>query len=242
MAATRDYKRLPGAGYTLISRCSLWLGRDHLLAAETTFFTETYRRFYFHDLQAVVIQESRARRDWTLILGLISGLITALFGLILLVSSLDTAGWIIFAILEFPLLAGLLVNALRGPTCKCRLQTAVQTVELPSLRRLRKAERVMDTLRPLVEQAQGFVTPDMLRSLKAPASSAVRASALAGANAIAARDDANVDSVSDPLRNVDSSLPEKLPEAEASFGADPETAPAASQTDAALSNEPENKI
>jgi hypothetical protein len=181
MSAPREYRRLPGTGFTLISRCSLWLGKDHLLAAETTFYTETYRRFYFHDLQAVVIQEGRARRDWTLILGLITGLIGALFGLILLVSRADTAGWIIFAVLEVPLLTGLLVNGLRGPTCKCRLQTAVQAVELPSLRRLRKAERVIDTLRPLIEQAQGVVSADMLRSLRAPATAPARAPAPATA-------------------------------------------------------------
>lgn len=167
MTAPNDYRRLPGIGYTYISRCSLWLGKDHLLAAETTFFTETYRRFYFHDLQAVVIQENRARRDWTIILGVIAGLVAALFGLILLASGLNPAAWTLFALLEAPLLLGLLFNGLRGPTCRCRLQTAVQAVELPSLRRLRKAERVIATLRPLIEQAQGVVTADMLRSLTA---------------------------------------------------------------------------
>ncbi len=165
MTARRDYRRLPGTGWGILGRSSLWLGKDHLLAAETYGFTESYRRFYFHDLQALVIQNSRARRDWNLIVGLIAGLIGALFGLILLLSGMDTPGWIIFAILEFPLLLALLFNSLRGASCKVRIQTAVQSAELPSLRRLKNAERMIATIRPLIEQAQGLVTSEMLRTL-----------------------------------------------------------------------------
>jgi hypothetical protein len=165
MAARRDYRRLKGAGWSLLGRSSLWLGPDHLLAAETYGFTENYRRFYFHDLQAIVIRESRARRDWNLITGLVAGLVAALFGLIALLSGMDATGWIILAILESPLLLGLLANNLRGPTCRVQLQTAVQTAELPSLRRLRNAERMLATVRPLIAQAQGVVTADMLRTL-----------------------------------------------------------------------------
>ena len=165
MAARSEYRRLPGAGWGVLGRSSLWLGKDHLLAAETYGFTENYRRFYFHDLHAIVIQESRGRRDWNLILGLIAGLIGALFGLILLVSGMDRAGWILVSVLETPLLLALLSNSLRGPTCRVQIQTAVQSAELPSLRRLKNAERMIATVRPLIESAQGRVTAEMLRSL-----------------------------------------------------------------------------
>ena len=33
MATRRDYRRLPGTGWGLLGRSSLWLGKDHLLAA-----------------------------------------------------------------------------------------------------------------------------------------------------------------------------------------------------------------
>jgi hypothetical protein len=56
------------------------------------------------------------------------------------------------------LLAFLVANLLLGPTCVCHLKTAVQTEELPSLRRLRRARKVLARLRPLIVAAQGELT------------------------------------------------------------------------------------
>jgi hypothetical protein len=197
VAARRDYRRLRGAGWGLLGRSSLWLGRDHLLAAETYGFTEVYRRFYFHDLQAIVIQQSRARRDWNLIVGLVAGLVAGLFGLILLVSGMDATGWTILAILESPLLLGLLANNLRGPTCRVQIRTAVQTAELPSLRRLRNAERMLDTVRPLIAQAQGVITADMLRTLN-PAAAANPAPSSPGESGVASPAEKQTDTENRP--------------------------------------------
>jgi hypothetical protein len=52
----------------------------------------------------------------------------------------------------------LLVNNLSGATCACQIRTAVQTEELPSLRRVTQTRKVLDKIRPLIAAAQGQLT------------------------------------------------------------------------------------
>ena len=66
--------------------------------------------------------------------------------------------------LAFFLLALLLINLSRGRTCVCHIRTAVQTEELPSLRRLRTARKATALLKPLIEEAQGTIPPEELQS------------------------------------------------------------------------------
>jgi uncharacterized membrane protein HdeD (DUF308 family) len=55
-----------------------------------------------------------------------------------------------------------LFNCLLGPTCECHLRTAVQTEKLLSLNRLKYMRKAMDSLRPLIEKAQGTLTPEAI--------------------------------------------------------------------------------
>jgi hypothetical protein len=52
-------------------------------------------------------------------------------------------------------LLGLIIHLLLGPTCVCHVQTAVQTEKLPSLKRLRKARKILNQLKPLIAAVQG---------------------------------------------------------------------------------------
>ena len=63
----------------------------------------------------------------------------------------------------------LLLNLLLGPTCVCYLRTAVQIDRLAAIRRVRRAERALDRLRPLIEAAQGLA---MEETATAPGQSA----------------------------------------------------------------------
>ncbi len=63
--APKDYTRLPGrglryGGFRLFSRaiCTLWMGADHLLLVDRTGYTESYKRFYFADIQAIVVRRT----------------------------------------------------------------------------------------------------------------------------------------------------------------------------------------
>src|SRR5206468_11974430 len=52
-----------------------------------------------------------------------------------------------------------LVDLVLGPSCVCTLQTATQTIDVRSLRRLRRARWFMGWLHPYVELAQGPLNP-----------------------------------------------------------------------------------
>ena len=166
--AERQYHRLTWgrhrksgfAGFT-ITRSSLWLGQDHLLGIDSTGYSESYKRFYFRDIQAVTIRLTSRRQIWNAVLG--STGVLCLGGWLLYLLSqgrpglgetLATVGIMLFFGVPF------LLNNLFGPTCVCHLHTAVQTEELPSLNRLPKTRRILNRLRPLIAQAQGQLAPE----------------------------------------------------------------------------------
>jgi hypothetical protein len=165
--AEKQYHRLTWArrrhsGLVAFSyvRSSLWLGEDHLLCIDSNGYWETYKRFYFQDIQAVSVRLTQRRQIWNWVLGVPTVLCVGGWGYDLLVSGNPGLVGIITG-LVFTLLFGLplLANNLLGPTCACELRTAVQTEALPSLCRLPKTRRILDRLRPLIGQAQGQLAP-----------------------------------------------------------------------------------
>ncbi|HEX4999556.1 MAG TPA: hypothetical protein VFY29_15115 [Terriglobia bacterium] len=165
----REYRRLtrtrsgrgPGAGggLSLSRRASLWLGRDHLLQIDSTGYSETYKRFYFRDIQAIIIRPNGRRRLWNWILSVLTALCLA-FGLG--TNPELGARLIVWLILASPLVALLVVNNVFGPTCDCQVRTAVQREYLPSLSRVRRAQRVLAIVRPLIAAAQGELTREAI--------------------------------------------------------------------------------
>jgi len=162
----KEYQRLTRArsrsafGVAFMSRSSLWLGRDHLLCVDSNGYTETYKRFYFRDIQAVILMATKRRAIWNWVLGAP----TAIFLMLLLgtlSSSSDSrmAGIIAYTICGSVFAVPLLVNNIFGPSCICHLRTAVQTEELPSLDRLRRARQVLNRIRPFMVAAQGELSP-----------------------------------------------------------------------------------
>ena len=158
----KEYRRLPGVGmgggvgryFSVLSlRNRLWLGKDHLLAVESQGYSERYRRFYFSDIQAIVCRKIYSDLVINIALGVVAAgsLVGALFAL-----SADAVPFSIFLFVMTGLLAAIItVNWLIGPACVCHVRTAVQQEELPSLRRIRTARRVLRRIRPFIEQAQG---------------------------------------------------------------------------------------
>lgn len=168
-AAPIRYRRLPGSGTSrkggsllTVTRttCRLWLGDDHLLQVESVGgYSETYRRFYFRDVQTISLHRTSSWYVSNAVLGLLFGA-----SLVLTLAFRPNAGAYVFGVLAGLFGLVLLANALRGPTCACHLQTAVHREELPSLRRRRNAEKVLAQLLPLLEQAQGSPSGETLGS------------------------------------------------------------------------------
>ncbi len=168
------YKRLTRArarslfAIAFMSRSSLWLGDDHLLCVESAGYSETYKRFYFRDIQAVTIQQTM-RYQW--LNGIAAFIFLSFFALSLatlpktspsLWSSGEIAGGIVLAVVLGLCVLLLLANLFCGATCKTGVRTAVQTEELPSLCRVRRARKVLQNIRPLIAAAQGGqLSPDV---------------------------------------------------------------------------------
>jgi hypothetical protein len=135
------------------ARSILRLAEDHLLLCDyRAGFIERYKRFYLRDIEAFII---RRTVHWIAAV-IIWGLSAVLF---LVIGS--AAGWnkIVTATLVGICGSFIIWNLVRGPSCRTHIQTAVQTDRLPMLKRLRKTERVLRSLFPLIEQAQGKLEP-----------------------------------------------------------------------------------
>ena len=159
-AKSLKYKRLRGTKKSfLFGYNTLWLSTDHLLSIDSRRFTEDYKRFYLRDIQSITIQKTS--------IGKIQNLFLSVFCCFFILLTYPTRGIevlsVILGIIAFLFLLALLNNWFRGPTCVCHLRTAVQTEKLPSLNRLKTAQKAMELLRPLIENVQGELTPEMLR-------------------------------------------------------------------------------
>ncbi|QTA86850.1 hypothetical protein [Desulfonema magnum] len=153
---TKEYRRLPGKKRGFFGYNVLYLGSDHLLSVYSTSFSEDYKRFYYKDIQAIIIRKTA--------IGKISNI----------VACLSLAGFILLLFTEPPFfdkiigITGglfflcLLINWLKGPTCICHLRTAVQMEKLPSLHRVKTARKVITLLRPKIEEVQGILPPEAL--------------------------------------------------------------------------------
>jgi hypothetical protein len=154
-------------GIISTARSSLWLGDDHVLLIDTSGFTESYKRFYFRDIQAFVLRGTTRWIHWGIAWGVFASLCIAWAFL------LSEARYL-FAALAAGFLLVLALHLAAGPSCVCHLRTAVQTEELPSLNRVRRARKILARLRQLIEGVQGQLAPEefaaQLREAPAPAS------------------------------------------------------------------------
>jgi hypothetical protein len=161
----KEYRRLPGRGIrkggflsVTATRCSLWLGDDHLLCLDNETFRENYKRFYYRDIQAITTRKINRWKDRNM-LTWAGGLAGGMVGVSLTVGGNEIL-WSIAAILALILF----ISWIRKPTCVCHLYTSVHTEELPSLKRLRTVRKAMSLLKPLIERAQGEMTLEELQA------------------------------------------------------------------------------
>src|SRR5256885_4038963 len=148
----KSYRRLPGKGVAAFQHVRLYESADHLLQVASTGYSESYRRFYFRDVQAITIQKTQLGK----ILNGIFGFFTGLFGLPAFDMSFGPAlaMWLVagfFAVL-------LIGNVALGPTCACYIRTAVQTERLSAVTRVRTARGLLRRIRPLIEGVQGSLS------------------------------------------------------------------------------------
>lgn len=148
-----QYQRVPGSGAGAYEYSRLYIAADHLMLVGSSAWNESYRRFFFRDIQAFIIRKSH----WGI---LYSAIWTLLFFLVAAVAvQIDDGGAVAAWCIACVFLAGLAINIARGPTCVCLVKTAVQTTKIAPLNRVRRARRLLEQLKPLIAQAQPQTPP-----------------------------------------------------------------------------------
>ncbi len=156
MSAQFPYSRLPGVRRGLIRKAALWEGSDHILSVTGTRFSEQYRRFYYRDIQALVVQR-RARSGsigaWLLVIVL--GALFALVGHFAAAATawLRISSWIASSLLFLYLVSRLIISL--KYSCRCYVQTAVTWEELPSLYRIWNTRKTLERMRGRIMESQG---------------------------------------------------------------------------------------
>ena len=150
MAKEKEYRMLASTRSWLRME-KLYQGKDHLLLAQAMGYTEDYRRFFYRDIQSILLRPHNRMVVWAVL--------WAMFFLLFLAFGLPYhfTNFIYF----WPFLAfyalGFLINLILGPGCVCHLKTAIQTVQLPILR-ARQARKIINRLKPLIDSAQADLT------------------------------------------------------------------------------------
>jgi hypothetical protein len=161
MAERFQYKKLPGQRRGFLRGASIWLGPDHLLLVRSLRFREEYKRYYFPDIQAIVMAKAPRFHISTR---------AAVLAALCLPAFLTARPEILFsawkAAAVLLVLVWVLVSALRS--CRCRIFTAVSGDELPSLYRTWTAHQFLRRVRQLIEQAQGTLDAAPAQTVASP--------------------------------------------------------------------------
>jgi hypothetical protein len=153
-----------------------YLSEDCLLAAKRTMYAVEYRRFYLRDLEYVTVWPSRSW--WRLI---IPAVLLAALGVSFWQWVNSTAGAIFVSLA----LAWVALDLALGPRAKARIRTTGATVDLPLVKRMRRARKVLAKIDAAVRASR-----DVTEQPSAPAT--VTSSSLTQPN-VQARSEASAD-------------------------------------------------
>jgi len=156
VAETRQiYRKLPGRRRGFIFSASLWTGADHILSVRSARFQEQYKRFYFRDIQAIVVTRVPRFVISPPVAAAAVVLLTAV--LIVRVWTPPLADWLWLVLAAFAAV-WIYISAAQG--CTCRLYTAVSREDLPSIYRMWTARKALAELEQRISQVQGVFTED----------------------------------------------------------------------------------
>lgn len=154
VAPPEKFRKLPGRATTFRLRAQgvtqLYLASTYLVQVEVIRLREAYMKFAYKDIQAIEICRTSRGSVYNAILGVLAAF--PLLGVLAATTleSRTTLGAIggFFAVL-------LLINIIRGATCRCILQTATGRHRLQSLTRIKPARRAMALITERVAAVQG---------------------------------------------------------------------------------------
>lgn len=136
-----------------------FLSEDCLLASKGNYMIE-YRRFYLRDLESIVVWPDRLWPLRPIIPGVLFGGLAVPLGL-----WVNSTSGVIFAGIG---LAWVALELLLGPTAKSRIQTTGATVDLPLVRRTRRATQILARIDAAVRVAKGGMMSQPVAPMAGP--------------------------------------------------------------------------
>jgi hypothetical protein len=139
----------------VIARASAWAGDDHILLVEGSRISETYRRVYFRDVQALLIVRRNRfviEAPWLLVAPAV------LFAVLALPVPWRDTGWLLAGLAVVAILVYLYIAAIFYG-CRLYIATAVGNVKVASVFRVWQARRFHGKVTPLVLAAQQQAPP-----------------------------------------------------------------------------------
>jgi len=158
------YRKLPGRLRGFGYGSSLWLAPDHLLLVSTRMFREEYKRFYLRDIQAIVMAARPRFHISTRSLAIAFAWLFPWIFWVLLPAGFGVVWWTAAAVL----IGSWLVFSFFF-SCTCRLYTAVSNDPLPSLYRIWTARKLLDEVKPWIDEAQGSLDVDWAEAVESHA-------------------------------------------------------------------------
>ncbi|MCL2701860.1 MAG: hypothetical protein FWE88_09255 [Phycisphaerae bacterium] len=138
---------------------SVYLADEYLLCVNGGTFQETYRRFYYRDIQAILLR----RTGGTVVESLL--LILVLVLAFILAASVPDSIWLWLAAI-MPVVMILVWTLLSEGRCVCYIQTPVSIQRLP-VTTFRAAKKLLAELSPRIEAVQGPSSPADLQRILA---------------------------------------------------------------------------
>lgn len=138
-----------GSGFA-VSR--LYIAATHLLCVDIIFFSEQCKRYQFKHIEALWYVPTKG---WH-----VNTVFCALCACPLLLAFLIPDAAVLAIWLTIPLcvlIAVLIMNIRRGPSCRCYIRTAAHTDQLPAINRVALAEAFFARVGPLIEESQADV-------------------------------------------------------------------------------------
>ena len=154
-----EFRKISRIG-SLMGGTKWYLSDDCLLAAKRVLYTVEYRRFYLRDLESITVWPFRAWVLRPIIPGVLFGGLAVSLGL--WVSSMSG---LIFAGIG---LAWVALELALGPTAQSRIRTTGASVDLPLMKRTRRARRILAKIDAAVRVAKGSLMGQPIAPMAGP--------------------------------------------------------------------------
>jgi uncharacterized membrane protein (DUF485 family) len=141
----------------MFRRATVWAGPDHILLVEGSRTSETYKRVYYRDVQALLVSKRNrfVISAWLWLLPIVLFIAVLRLPSDWMATGSFAAVLIVLAVIIYLLAAG------RSYSCRLYLATAVGNVEAPSVYRVWQARRFNERLKPfIVDAQQALVSPE----------------------------------------------------------------------------------